>query len=448
MNIWKDIYKYLDNYINTDDNKKQKGEVFTPTYHIEKQLNEVPIYRITDKVLDSGSGIGSYSLVLFFKLFNYFKNDIPDDEERKKHIIENMLYLCELDDTNIKVTLNLFKKIGDYKVNIYKGDYLKLDIENEWGISKFNIIMGNPPYQKSNNVNNKARGGTNNNLYLEFISKSLNILSEDGYLTYIHPLNWRKIGSVYLKEFLERNLIFLALNTNEKLFKNTSVKTDYYVLQNNKEYNYTKILYKYKNNIFNSYVKLDKRLEFIPNVYNSIIQDILLKINSGVHYKCNISSYCHKVRDHVKDYSSNIYKYPLYNTSGNPFKYFSSKQHIDQLKKKVIMSNSGKLGVFYDDGKLGTTQDSMYILVENEIEGNNIVNILSSNVFKFLLDICQWGNFRNESKLIEYIGFPLNNEFNLTGKELDIVNMYENEEYMKIILKDQYINEVVEIIIN
>ena len=42
------------------------------------------------------------------------------------------------------------------------------------------------------------------------------------------------------------------------------------------------------------------------------------------------------------------------------------------------MSCSGKLSPIYDDGKLGTTQDSMYFLVETNEEGQLLVDILNS----------------------------------------------------------------------
>lgn len=45
----------------------------------------------------------------------------------------------------------------------------------------------------------------------------------------------------------------------------------------------------------------------------------------------------------------------LYNTSGNPYGYYSSKPHKYQYIKKVILSNSGKLKPFYDEGIYGTT---------------------------------------------------------------------------------------------
>ena len=113
--------------------------------------------------------------------------------------------------------------------------------------------------------------------------------------------------------------------------------------------------------------------------------DLLIKINKyGVNKTCILNSDCHKIREHVKSGKDNIYKYPLYNTSGNPYEFFSSKPHKDQYIKKVIMSCSGKLSPIYDDGKLGTTQDSMYFIVETQEEGLFLVDILNSNLYKFL----------------------------------------------------------------
>jgi hypothetical protein len=173
-------------------------------------------------------------------------------------------------------------------------------------------------------------------------------------------------------------------------------------------------------------------------------------IDRGKNYKCIISSNCHKVRDHVKNFSSDIYKYPLYNTSGNPYSYFSSKPHINQYDKKVIMSNSGKLVPLYDDGKLGTTQDSMYILVDTQKEGEIIIKNMNSNLYKMIIDICQWGNFRTESKLIEYFKFPTEDSDNFFDLSFDertyIDNYFENTDLMDILLCDTYTNEIVNLL--
>ena len=90
------------------------------------------------------------------------------------------------------------------------------------------------------------------------------------------------------------------------------------------------------------------------------------------------------------------------------------------------MSCSGKLSPIYDDGKLGTTQDSMYFIVETQEEGLFLVDILNSNLYKFLIKICQWGNFRNEVTLFNYLKYPnsidINNYFKLNKEEIDFVN--------------------------
>ena len=41
---------------------------------------------------------------------------------------------------------------------------------------------------------------------------SLKILNKDGYMLFIHPLNWRKIDSKIFDEFINRNLYYLKLN--------------------------------------------------------------------------------------------------------------------------------------------------------------------------------------------------------------------------------------------
>jgi hypothetical protein len=163
--------------------------------------------------------------------------------------------------------------------------------------------------------------------------------------------------------------------------------------------------------------EVENKIRLLGNIFNEHINLILNKINKyGIQYNCIISSDCHKTRPHVKKYNDEIYKYPLFNTSGNPFGYFSSKQHKNQYSKKIILSNSGKLAPFYDDGILGTTQDSMYILVNSKKEANVLITSLNSTLFTFIIKICQWGNFRNEASLFTYLKYP---DFNIIKKNDD-----------------------------
>lgn len=434
------IQKYiLDNEESQNKNKKQFGEVFTPYITITKMLDvlENKYYEINSKSIytnknlkwyDNSSGIGNFMAVIYYKLNLGLKNIIINDEIRKKHILENMLYMSELEKKNVDKCIHFFNIDNTYKLNISCSDSLQIDIKKTWNIDNVDIIIGNPPYQKQNNKNNNARGGTNNNLYIDFINKSIEMIKEDGYFVYIHPQNWRKIGNNILSKFLTYRLEFLALNYGGKLFKNVSVNTDFYVLRKTKNNNnFLSIVecYDKKNNLLMSNAfNITNNTAFIPKYYSKEIQSIITKITiNGISRNCIINSYCHKIREHVRhiDNKTDAHIYPLYNTSGNPYDYFSSKKHFDQDKKKVILSCSGKLSPIYDSGKYGTTQDSMYFIVNSDVEGQQLVNVLNSKLYVFLTKICQWGNFRNEQKLFSYLKYPPINDIPIND---DYINTY------------------------
>jgi len=452
MNDLENIQKYIISNEETQNiNKKQNGEVFTPYIIIIKMLDvlENKYYEINNKSIysnknlkwyDNSSGIGNFMIVIYYKLNLGLKNIIVNDELRKKHILENMLYMSELEKKNVDKCIHFFNIDNTYKLNISCGDSLQLDIKKTWNIDNVDIIIGNPPYQKQNKKNNNARGGTNNNLYIDFINKSIDIIKEDGYLIYIHPQNWRKIGNNILSRFLTYRLEFLALNYGGKLFKNVSVNTDFYILRkvkNNNNFLSNVECYDKNNLIMSSAFNITNNTEFIPKYYSRDIQSIISKIMiNGISRSCIINSYCHKIREHVShiDNKTDVHIYPLYNTSGNPYIYFSSKKHIDQDKKKVIMSCSGKLSPIYDNGKYGTTQDSMYFIVNSDLEGQQIVNVLNSKLYVFLTKICQWGNFRNEQKIFSYLKYPqmddtpinddyINKYFKLTQDEINVLSL-------------------------
>ena len=134
------------------------------------------------KWLDLCCGIGNFPIEVYLRLIEGegLKNEIKDMKERKKNILENMLYMSELNKKNVLVCKEIFDINNEYKLNIYEGDSLNVKYNKEFNIKEFDIIMGNPPYQKENKKNYTARGGTNNNLYLEFINNAISLLKKNG----------------------------------------------------------------------------------------------------------------------------------------------------------------------------------------------------------------------------------------------------------------------------
>jgi hypothetical protein len=280
-------------------------------------------------------------------------------------------------------------------------------------ISKlYDVIIGNPPYQRANKKNGTARGGKCQ-LYLDFVDKCLSLLKDNGYLLFIHPCNWRKVGSSRLPSFLKYNLLTVSLY-NRKLFDSVNVNVDWYVLQKT-PYNGTTRIYNNPSESDLTTLQMDipdsvnvclsDSLPFIPNFMTPHIQDDIFDIiKSRMCLECKISCELHAYtkKEYLRKTKDCEFIHPIYNTSAQNC-LWSRIPHSMQFRRKVIMSTSGKLSPFYDDGKLGTTQNSMYILVDTKEDADEIINRLQSESFIRMLYMCNWGLFRTEQKLITMI---------------------------------------------
>jgi site-specific DNA-methyltransferase (adenine-specific) len=185
------VIKLIEGYmIPKESEKKEFGEVFTPLFFVEEMLGHLPdhVWQNKDfKWYDPSSGIGVFAIIIYYKLFSGLKHIIKDDKERSKWIIKNMLYLNELNPTNVLKTNQIFGTIvPDSEVNIICSDFLleKRDLE------KYNIIVGNPPYNKS-----RLNGTFDSSLYPQFVVKSLSMLSDEGMLLFITPSRWFSGGN-------------------------------------------------------------------------------------------------------------------------------------------------------------------------------------------------------------------------------------------------------------
>jgi hypothetical protein len=56
--------------------------------------------------------------------------------------------MAEYNKKNCFIIKQIFNINNEFKINLYEGDSLKLDIKKEFGIDKFDIVIGNPPYNE------------------------------------------------------------------------------------------------------------------------------------------------------------------------------------------------------------------------------------------------------------------------------------------------------------
>lgn len=124
---------------------------------------------------------------------------LPDEKERKAHILHKMLLMSEIDSDNADDCKQIF---GVQCKNMYEGDTLTMDILKTFGVDKFDVIVGNPPYNKGGvkSSSGKLLGDKNETIWHKFVAQCLKLLNPNGYLVFIHPLSClRKSHSVHDK---------------------------------------------------------------------------------------------------------------------------------------------------------------------------------------------------------------------------------------------------------
>jgi hypothetical protein len=383
-----------------DIEKKQFGEVFTPMILVNEMLDKLPNSVWKDKNLkwlDPATGMGNFPIAVYLRLMEGLKDEIKDDNKRKKHILENMLYMSELNKKNIFICKQIFDINNEFKLNIYEGDSLKMNYNKQ-----FDVIIGNPPY-------NKDDTGNGNMIWHLFVEKSINELNKNGYLVFVHPSLWRKPQSdkTRMKKFFnlmtkQNQMLYLEIHNTKDGLKTFGCGTryDYYVIKNKPKYKKTIILD--ENNVINN-IDLE-HYEWLPNCDFQIIDKLIAKNNEEKLNILNDFNYSRLKKDIVSTKKDNSYKYDLiYLTPKNGIRYMYSKinnkGHFGV--SKIIIGETGMDNAINDwDGKYGMTQDSFGIIIDSKEEGDKILCALKTEEFKKIIKIaCSWSNFRIDWRL-------------------------------------------------
>jgi len=400
--------------------KTQNGEVFTPPELIEQKFDKLTladplIWSDPDKkFLDPSNGIGNYPALAFHRLMEGLKEVIPNEADRKKHILEKMLYMCELNKKNIEVSRKIFDPDNNYALNLYQGSYLDLDPVKEWGVDKFDVVFGNPPYQPPSNG---KKGGKS--LWPMFVEKSIKLLKPNGFLVFVHPAIWRKSGNDLHDLMFSKQIHYLSIHSDTEglsMFKATT-RFDWYVLQNTPAYKPT--LVRFDDDVKSS-IQISKSLPFIVNHGGDILEKIRSKSLNGF-LKAEMSCEGHTQRDYISRVPKNTHLYPIFNSSSKAngiVVFWSSKALTHQYKKKVLFSNGRIVEPFYDSGKFGTTQGGIYIPVMSDSEGVKITRLLKSKLVSYIIGATKWSNFETNKQIFWSIPHPKDLPDNFTDADV------------------------------
>jgi site-specific DNA-methyltransferase (adenine-specific) len=200
------IKSSINELITTSDvDKKNFGEVMTPIYLVDEMLDLLPKHIWSNpnlKWLDPCNGVGTFPSVIVERLMIGLAEVIVDEDKRYSHIIENMIYVCEIQEKNTIKFIELFNPNNDSCINCFMGDFLSDEFDdfmkNNWSISKFDVLIMNSPYQTAS----AGKHHRSRPLYNLFIEKAIRISEK---ILSVHPSRWMA-KSMGLEEF--RNMMF------------------------------------------------------------------------------------------------------------------------------------------------------------------------------------------------------------------------------------------------
>jgi 16S rRNA G966 N2-methylase RsmD len=401
------------------------GDVPTPIAIVEEMLDMLPEYVWINpdlKWLDPCAGLGVFSVCIYYRLLRSLTIPI---EERSDHILKNMLYAVELN----KDKVNYYKEImGD--TNIYSGDYMNYD-------EKFDIIIGNPPYNKSviKKIDKGSHTSSSYPIFKDFIIKG----TVNAKLSlFISPSRWIKSSNRQLRDF--KNCIFQS----NKLSIVRIIKNPFNV--NIEDCAIT--LYDQNHNgkckYLNGLIKTSKYDILVDPKNLSILEKIIKYENTLITRWLSTSYYgilaCDK-NIHDKKIGNDVVCY--INKRRGTWKWFPKNKILnkrDYLTHRVGIAASngynscfGNLIYIKPNEVYSTTYAG--ILCKDKKECKNLISYLRTRFANFCLslrkvtqsitpDVCKWiplpplDRLWNDDKIALY--------FSLSEKEKSIISLYSN----------------------
>lgn len=171
--------------------KYSSSEVITPKRIVADMVDLLPagIYTPEAKFLDPAVKSGRFLAEIYRRLMDseLMKQAFPNTDERKLHIRRNQLYGFATSSLAAAVTRKQLYDAPQETGNImYTADKVTKEmIQGAFGIMKFDVVIGNPPY--------------NNDIYLDFVTLGHNLASK--YTCMITPAKWQAKGGEKNEQF-------------------------------------------------------------------------------------------------------------------------------------------------------------------------------------------------------------------------------------------------------
>jgi hypothetical protein len=308
---------------------------------------------------EMGGGQFIKAVVDKLKLYGHSNKNI---QSRVFGFSDNELYLAYVIGSDIIGTFDIYK-------------------EKKHSNMKFDVIVGNPPYQLQVGPNKTEP------IWHKFVLKSFNHLTDGGYLSLIHPSGWRNVGGKFsdVQSILrKKEIIYLNLNSFDKGRETFGVQTDYdfYCLRNVENTNIETKIINIKNEV--EYANL-KEIKFIPGMNINFVNSLIASDNKETTNVLYSRSAYGTDKDNTSKDFCDTFKFPCVYTitkdNGINYWYSNQKNNGHFGDSKVIFTNgSASYPIIDKTGKYGLTQFA-YAIVDEPKNLENIKKALENEDF-------------------------------------------------------------------
>jgi hypothetical protein len=326
--------------------------------------------------------------------------------------IAGRVFGCEKTILHVNYAIGKHKLVGNY--------FVANPLDHDWKDMKFDVVIGNPPYQKDNNS-----GRDDDNLWPQFIEFAHKLCNDGGIISMVTPASWGSlgsnvsiIGSKIRKDYFDPYKVLWVSFNVAKYFPNVastfcawmikkipSSQSDKTIIQfidstvTEKWTDYPCFPLKYSNKIFprivNKFISMDHYPIVEEDPFHTPRASMSKKLAAGDYSRIN----------------DNVHLYRSYHTNAQKTLYSNYKNSFHN-EWKIVFSYSGTWS-YEITNDCSLTDASMCIIVNSEQEAKSIASVMFSAPIKFLVDkVYRWSGYYSKPFIYMIPSLPMNKIYN------------------------------------
>lgn len=409
-----ELCHYYDTVLNLDKTTyTSSNDEPTPTACVREMFAAVPDelwHRPDLRILDPCCGSGNFGLILLEKLGD------------TKNALENVIDFCDINEMRLENVRRIFGNTA----RVYNRDFLEHTDDN----TKYDLICANPPYARI--LTTGKRAAKNHNMIGAFIDTALSKLKDDGYMVYISPDNWMSCAdrNTIVRKLTSLHIVHLDIHSAKRHFKKIGSSFTWYIIQNRPCMATMSVSGIWKKREYTDVVSAGPR-DYIPLLYSNMVYRIMQKTvdNTALpRFGVLTSSDLHKYTKaaFIVPTEDATHPYRLIHTPKQTV--WSSRPHKFQTGWKVFISTTDKYACFADN--CGMTQSIAFIPCDTEADAIRRCGILGHDLYRFINNICRYGNFGNV-RILQRFPEPIDGgeadiyaHFGITPEEIAYINAH------------------------